>query len=97
MADRVNQIGPVQRVEVKGLHPLVHEIDHLLGGDRGGHEMARRRIIVEALESAREPGRTAAPVLTAKPATWRKLWIGTMPGVIGTQMPAARARSRKRR
>ena len=38
-----------------------------------------------------------APQRPAKPATCLKLWIGTMPGTIGAQMPRARAASRKRR
>jgi len=37
------------------------------------------------------------PVLAPKLATCLKLWIGTMPGWIGHQMPAARQRSTKRR
>ena len=37
------------------------------------------------------------PVLAAKPATCLKLWMGTMPGTIGHQMPPLRHRSTKRR
>ncbi len=97
MADRIDEIGAVQRVEVELLDALIDEVHDLLGRDGGGDQMRRRRVVLEPFEAARQPGRDARARLGAKPATCLKLWIGTMPGMIGTQMPAARARSRKRR
>ena len=92
MADGIDEIGAVQRVEVELADALVDEVHDLLGGHGGRHQM---RGLQDRCRGPRSgaPATTAslAPQRTAKPATWRKLWIGTMPGMIGTQMPRARA------
>src|SRR5689334_1353886 len=66
MADRVHEIGAVERVEVKLLHALVHEIHDLLCGDRGSDEMARRRVALQSVETPREPGGNACAGLGGK-------------------------------
>src|SRR5580658_8162412 len=55
MADRIGQVGAVHRVEVEIGHTMINQIEHLLGGDRGGDQLARCRIVVEAVEAMRQP------------------------------------------
>ena len=55
MADGIDEVGAVQRVEVKLGDALIDEAEHLLGGDGGSHQMARLLIVVEAFESVAEP------------------------------------------
>src|ERR1700722_3658284 len=57
MADRVDEIGAVHGVEVKISDAMIHQIEHLLGGDRGGDQLAGCGIVVEAVEAVGEPGR----------------------------------------
>ena len=94
MADGVNEIGAVQRVEVEFLDALIDEVHDLLRRDGRGDKMRGRVVVLKSLEAPREPRRHGCAGRLAKFATCLKLWIGTMPGEIGTQMPAARARSR---
>ena len=96
MADGVDEVGAVERVEVELAHAVVDQVHDLLGGDRGRHQACRLGIVVEPLEALAQVSGAVAPVRPAKPATCLKLWIGTMPGVIGAWMPRARALSRKR-
>src|SRR5579872_6767566 len=55
MTDRVNQVGAVHGVEMKIGHPVVDEIKHLLSGDGSRNQLASRRIIIETMESVRQP------------------------------------------
>ena len=57
MADRVDQVGAVHRVEVEVAHAAIDQVEHLLGGDRGGDQLARRHVVVEPGEAVGEPGR----------------------------------------
>ena len=57
MADRVDQVGAVHGVEVELGDAAVDQVDHLLGGDRGGDQLARGRIVIEPVEALGEPGR----------------------------------------
>src|SRR5271169_4451569 len=57
VADREHEIGAVHSVEVEIGDAVIDEVEHLFGGDRGGDELARRRIVVEAFEALGEPGR----------------------------------------
>ena len=57
MADRVDEIGAVHGVEVELVHAAVDEVDHLLGGDGGGDELAGLDVVVEPLEAGRQPVR----------------------------------------
>ncbi len=59
MANGVDEIGPVQRVEVERLYPFIDEIHHLFRGDGSRDQMCGRRVVVKAFETAREPGRHA--------------------------------------
>src|SRR6478752_7525311 len=56
VADREHEIGAVHCVEVEIGDAVIDEVQHLLGGDRGGDELARGRIVVEAVEALGEPG-----------------------------------------
>src|SRR6202140_3187949 len=57
MADRVNEVGAVHSVEVKVGDAVIDQVEHLLGGNRGGDQLAGRGIVVEAVEAVGEPGR----------------------------------------
>src|SRR5579883_3613160 len=59
MADRVGEIGAVEGVEMELVDAAGVKLATLLGGDRGGDELAGARIAVEPLEEPREPGRDA--------------------------------------
>ena len=55
MADGVDEIGAVQRVEMELPDALIDEVQHLLGGDGSRHQMGGRRIVVQAVEAPRQP------------------------------------------
>jgi len=55
MADRIDEIGAVHRVEMKFPDAVIDEIENLFGGDRRGDELSRLRIIVEPFETIGEP------------------------------------------
>src|SRR5262245_26852503 len=57
MADRVDEVGPVHRVEVELGHPAIDQIEHLLGRDRGSDQLSGGGILVEAVEPLSEPAR----------------------------------------
>src|ERR1700728_1709381 len=57
VADRVNEIGAVHGVEVKVRYAVIDQVEHLLGGDGGGDQLAGGGIVVEAVEAVGEPGR----------------------------------------
>src|SRR5262245_14449803 len=57
MTNGIDEIGAVQRVEVKTVDALVDEAEHLLGGDGGGNEVARLLVVLQFLESVAEPVR----------------------------------------
>src|SRR5262249_31608708 len=55
MADRVDEVGAVHGVEVEVGDAAIDQIEHLLGGDRGGDELAGRGVLVEAVDALRQP------------------------------------------
>src|SRR5581483_1237525 len=55
MADRVDEVGAVHRVEMEIGDAAVDQIEHLLGRNRRGDQLARRRIVIEAVETLRKP------------------------------------------
>ena len=55
MADRVDEVRAVHRVEVEVVDALVYEVEHLLGGHGGSHEAAGLDVVVQALEPGGEP------------------------------------------
>src|SRR5262245_11819585 len=57
MTDGVDEIGAVQRVEVKIVDAPGHEAEHLFGGDGSGNEIARLLVVLQSLESMAEPVR----------------------------------------
>src|SRR5215468_2522942 len=63
MADGVDEIGAVQRIEMKLGDAAIDQAHHLLGGDCCGNEVSRLLIVLEALESVAEPIRHARPGL----------------------------------
>ena len=73
----------------------IDEVEHLLGGDRGGDQLARRRVVVEPLEAlGRASPARARRQRSAKLCACLKFCTGRMPGTIGMSMPRARTRSR---
>src|SRR3984957_10713260 len=73
MADRVDEIGAVHGVEVKVGDTMIHQIEHLLGGDRGGDQLAGGGIVVEAVKTVGEPGRHRGAAARGK--SFRRLEI----------------------
>ena len=57
MADRVRELGAIQRVEVEMADAARIELGAKLGGDGGGDELARGGKIVQPLEQPVEPRR----------------------------------------
>src|SRR5271165_2938495 len=57
MTHRVDEIGAVHGVEVKVGDAAIDEIEHLLGGNRGRDQLARRYIFVQAVETSCQPVR----------------------------------------
>src|SRR4029453_18751114 len=55
MADRVAELGPVEGEEVEVAGAAGVELRAHLRGDGGGDELARRRLVVEALEQPVHP------------------------------------------
>lgn len=53
MTDRINQIGPVQRVEVERPYAFIDELHGLLGGNRCRHQMRRLHVVLDAFEAPR--------------------------------------------
>src|SRR5262249_50063929 len=66
MADGVDEISAVQRIEMKLRDAAIDQTHHLLGGDRCGNEVSRLLIVLEALESVAEPIRHARRGLLRK-------------------------------
>src|SRR5882762_2239411 len=50
MADREHEVGAVHGVEVEGVDAVLGELLHLAGGNGGGNQLARIRIVVEPVE-----------------------------------------------
>src|SRR5579864_3934238 len=57
VADRVNEVGAVHGVEVKVGDAMIDQVEHLLGGNRGGDQLAGCGIVIETVEAVGEPGR----------------------------------------
>src|SRR5580698_1044274 len=57
VANRVDEIGAVHGVEMKVGDAVIDQIEHLLGGDRSGDQLAGGGVVVEAVEAVGEPGR----------------------------------------
>ncbi len=55
MADRIDKVGAVHRVEMKIPDAVIDEIENLFGGDRRGDEFSRLRIVVEPFETIGKP------------------------------------------
>ena len=98
MADRVAELGPVERVEMEVADAAGIELTAELGGDGRGDQLPRGRQIVEPFEQLVEPLRNACAASSARSARGRAtLETGRMPGTISTSIPAAAASSRKRK
>src|SRR3546814_15682765 len=57
MADRIAELGAVERVEMEIAHPARIQAPAELGRDRRGDELARGGMIVEPVEERDHPGR----------------------------------------
>src|SRR6516164_6288370 len=55
VADRVDEVGAVHGVEVEIAHAAVDQVEHLLGGDRGGDQLAGGDVVFQTLEAVGEP------------------------------------------
>ena len=61
MADGIDEVGAVQRVEMKLGDALIDEAEDLLCGDGRRDEMLRVLVVLKALEATAEPVRHARP------------------------------------
>ena len=61
MADRIDQVGLVHRVEMQVGDAAIDQVEHLLGADGGGDQPARRRVVLQPLEAVGQPLRHARP------------------------------------
>src|SRR5664280_1063994 len=52
VADRIDKVGAVHGVKMEIGDAAIDQIEHLLGGDGGGDQLARCRIGVEAVEAS---------------------------------------------
>ena len=55
VADRVGELGTVQRIEMKLVDAVTLQRVHLLDGHRGGNQLARLGIFFEAVEAMLQP------------------------------------------
>jgi hypothetical protein len=74
-------------------HAAVDEVEHLLGRDRRGDELAGVDILVEPLEPMLQPRRDARTRPRREIRRLLKFCTGRMPGTIGISMPRARTAS----
>ena len=65
----------------------VDQVEHLLGGDRGGDQLAGLGVVVQPFEPVGQPGRHARAGAAAKFVACLKFCTGMMPGTIGMSMP----------
>src|SRR5258705_13681268 len=59
MADGIDEIGTVQRIEMELPYSFIDEVHDLLRGHGRGDQMSCSRIAVETIEAARQPCRHA--------------------------------------
>src|SRR5580658_7252460 len=57
MTDRIDKVGAVHGVKMEVGDAVIDQVDHLFGGDRGGDQLAGRRIVIEAVEAFCQPVR----------------------------------------
>src|SRR3954453_12639194 len=57
MANRINKIGAVHRVEVKVGDAALDQIEHLFGGDGGRDQLSCRHVVIQPLETIGQPAR----------------------------------------
>ena len=57
VTDREDEVGAIHCVEVEGRDPAIDKIEHLLGGNSRGNQLACRRIVIEALKPLCDPAR----------------------------------------
>src|SRR6187455_912337 len=55
VADRVGELGAIERVEVELLDPVPLQCMHLLDGHRGGNQLARLGILFQPVEAVFQP------------------------------------------
>ena len=72
MANRVDQFGPVQSIEVKLIDAVLTQLLHLLDGHIRGDHAARIRIILQSVEAAAQPIRHAGAAARGEAQQLRK-------------------------
>ena len=73
MADGIDKIGAVQRIEMKFRDAMFRQIQDLFGGDGCGGKPARLLIVFQALEAANDPVGMLTQDFAAMCAISRKL------------------------
>src|SRR5262245_23188603 len=88
MTGGVDEIGAVQRVEVKIVDALVDEAEYLLGGDGGGNEVPLLLVVLQSLESVAEPVRHMRARFGGEARDLLEIVDGNDPGHDGNVDPA---------
>src|SRR6187399_1619960 len=72
VTDGVGQLGAVQRVEVELLDAVTLQRVHLLDGHRGGDQLARVGVVLEAIEAMLQPLGDRGAATLGKPGDLRE-------------------------
>ncbi len=91
VADRIGQLGAVERVEMEVAHAARIERAAQFGGDRGGDQLARRGGRPALRTGPPSSAGISAPQASANLRVCATLVTGRMPGRIGASMPCAAA------
>ena len=97
VTNRENKVSAIHRVEVECRDAAIDKIEHLLGSNGSGDQLACRRIVIEPLKPFSNPAGHGCAAALGKIGGCLKFWTGRIPGTIGISIPRARTRSRYRK
>src|ERR1700722_2553689 len=80
VADRVSELGAIERVEVEFAHAVSLQLLHLVDRNAGGDHAARLRIIVKSIEALAQPRGYAGSAALSEPRYLGEARDGEDPG-----------------